>query len=101
MKDCLSIGATPHDEPCAQVGAEDYAQTARLECGRFAAQIRRHYPEPENGYLVIKRSLHEFGAYFEVCAVFEDTDEEAVEWAYRCEADPLEVLLHWDTKAEA
>ena len=96
MRDYLTLGPVPHDEPCAQLGSEGYAHQARLECGRFAEQIRRHYPEPDNGYLAVKSFAHDFGSYFEVVAVFDDTDQESTEWAYRVESDPLHVLAEWD-----
>jgi len=98
MKDYLTIGPVPCNEPCAQVGADDYTQQARLECGRFAEQIRRHYPEPDAGYIAVKRFAHDFGAYFECVAVFDDADREATEWAYRVESDPLGVLTDWEEK---
>jgi hypothetical protein len=49
MRDYLTLGPTPSDEECAQVGAPDYSERARLECGRFAEQIRRHYNGENNG----------------------------------------------------
>lgn len=96
MRDYLTLGPVPTDEPCAQVGADDYYQRARLECGRYAEQIRRHYPEPEHGYLITKGFSHDFGTYYEVCAVFDDEDEVSTHWAFEVESDPLGVLTHWE-----
>jgi hypothetical protein len=101
MKDYLTIGSTPCDEDCAQVGAADYSERSRLECKVFRDQIARHYPEPENGYLSIKRFSHDFGDYREVCAIFDDNDEAACTWAYDVEADQLGVLITWDEIALA
>ena len=96
MRTYITIGSCPSNEPCAQLGEEDNRQRARLECGRFAEQIRRHYPEPEHGYLITKGFSHDFGTYFEVCAVFDDEDDISSNWAYEVEGDPLEVLTHWE-----
>lgn len=93
----ITIGSTPHDEPCTQLGDPDYNQKARAECQRFLEQIGRHYPEPANGYLVIKSFSHDFGKYFEVVARFDEDDEEAATWAYSIEADEKGVLSNWDT----
>ena len=35
MRDYFCIGSTPWDEPCAQVGEEDYRAKAPKECRRF------------------------------------------------------------------
>lgn len=94
--DYLTIGSAPYDEPCAQLGAPDYTQIARAECKRFLEQIGRHYPEPANGYLVVKGFSHEFGQYFEVVARFDEDDDEAASWAYAIEADEKGVLARWE-----
>ena len=39
-RDYMSIGPSPSDENCAQVGAENYHQLARAECNRFIQAIR-------------------------------------------------------------
>jgi hypothetical protein len=92
----LYIGSTPADEPCAQVGTADYSSKARAECKRFIAQIQRHYPEPDNGYLRIKSNPHDFGTYFEVVAVFDENDAQACAWAFAVEGDEKGVLQAWD-----
>ena len=92
----LTIGSTPHDEPCTQIGDPDYTQKARAECKRFAEQIGKHYPEPAGGYLQVKSFSHDFGKYYEVVAIFNDKDEEAVNWAYAIEADEKGVLANWE-----
>jgi hypothetical protein len=94
--DYIHIGSSPVEEDCAQVGSPDYATRARAECKRFAAQIMRHYPEPENGYLKIKSNPHDFGTYYEVVAVFDENDEEATKWAFAVESDEKDVLRVWD-----
>lgn len=97
MKDYLSIGIVPHAEDCTQNNPNtDYLPAQRREASLFAQQIRRYYPEPENGYLAVKRFPHDFGSYYEVCAVFDDEDEAATNWAYDIEAEREEprILAH-------
>ena len=98
MRNFETIGCTPHDEPCAQVGSEGYAQRARVECQQFMKQITKHYPEPDNGWLKIKSFGHDFGTYYEVVACFDDEDEASTTWAYNIEGDTLGVLATWDAE---
>lgn len=101
MRNFEMIGVTPHDESCAQVGSPDYAQRAKQECARFMEQIRKHYPEPEHGYLRIRSNPHDFGTYYEVAAYFDDEDEESTTWAYDIEGDVKGVLATWEKANES
>ena len=94
--DYLSIGSTPNEEDCAQVGSENYQERARKECRAYMAQIQKHYPEPENGYLKVKGNAHDFGTYYEVVACYDTADKEATTWAFDIEGDVLGVLYTWD-----
>lgn len=98
MKEYLDIGSTPHEEDCAQVGSEDYAKRAKRECSLFIEQIRKHYPEPDCGYLIIKGHPHDFGTYYEVRACYDDEDKESTEWAFDIEGDVKGVLCTWDAE---
>ena len=100
MKDYLSIGTVPCNENCTQNDPTgDYAAAQRREALLFAEQIRRHYPEPEGGYITVKRFPHDFGSYYEACAVFDDEDETATNWAFDVENDALGKLQNWDEQA--
>ena len=105
MKDYLIIGTVPCNEDCtANEPTGSYVTTQRREAAIFARQITRYYPEPENGYVTVKRFAHDFGGYYEACAVFDDDDETATNWtnwAYEVEADSLGVLSTWDEIALA
>jgi hypothetical protein len=35
MQDFITLGTAPVDEPCAQLGQDDYYDKVRLECRRF------------------------------------------------------------------
>ena len=98
MMDYLNIGSTPNEEDCAQVGSENYDERARKECRAYMAQIRKHYPEPENGYLKVKGFPHDFGTYYEVVAYYDESDAEAVKWALDIEGDTKGVLARWDSE---
>ena len=92
LREFLCIGSTPVEEPCAQVGHPDYHAQARIECRAYMEQLRRLYPEPDNGYFKVKSFSRDFGTYYEVIAVYDEEDETAVEWALSAESG----ADHWD-----
>lgn len=88
MKDYISIGSTPRDEPCAQVGDPEYREKALTECQRFIQLLRQTFgPEPRGAWLTTKWFLHDFGEYLEVVCYFTAEIEASVEYALRCEAE--------------
>jgi len=97
--DYETFGCTPVDEDCQQVGMPSYdPQKARAECKAFIHQLRRQFGnEPFGAMLKIKSSLHDFGQYLEVSCMFEENEEEAVNYAYKIEANLPE---NWDDEAK-
>lgn len=88
MKDYISIGSTPCDEPCAQVGQQDYREKAITECRRFIQLLRKTFgPDPRGAYLTTKWSPHDLGEYVEVVCYFDTDIEAAVEYAIRCASE--------------
>ena len=88
MRDYISIGPTPGDEDCQQLGQDYDEQKARAECDRFLALIKKVVgEEPTGATLAVKTQPHDFGCYLEVVCYYDDNDEEAVEYAFRCEED--------------
>jgi hypothetical protein len=84
----VDIGPTPCDEECVQVGSDGYAGRAVAECRRFIVLIREVLgPEPPGARLFVQRCPHELGEYHEVACRYEDGNEEAEEYAFRCEAE--------------
>lgn len=79
MRDYLNIGSVPVDEPCAQVGADNYRQDAHLECNMFMNKLRQTFPwlEDEMTWFKIKGFAHDFGDYYEVVVSYDDADEES------------------------
>ena len=87
MRDFMNIGSSPCDESCASVGEPDYYERARDECARFIELIRKKLgEEPEGAHLATKSFPHDFGTYHEVVCYFDNTDENASNYAYRCES---------------
>jgi hypothetical protein len=61
-------------------------------------QIRRELgEEPAGARLRIKSNPHEFGNYLEVVCNYDDSNEEAADYAYRCE----DTAGDWDDVARA
>ena len=88
MRDIMELGPSPCEEDCAQVGDPDYDERSRQECHRYIARIRQVLGnEPDGARLTIKSFPHDFGSYREVVCVYDDADEEASTYAYRCEAE--------------
>lgn len=98
MREYLEIGATPAEEDCEQLGPNYDPQRARAECRAFIAQLRRQFgPEPEGAQLRIKSNPHDFGTYLEVACYYEDTNEEAANYAFDCEG---KAWTEWDKQAK-
>lgn len=97
MRDYLTIGSVPYGEPCAQVGSDNYDRNSRLECKAFIGQITREFGfEPNGAFLMIKRFPYEFGSYREVVVFYDDNYDDAVEYAFKIEANAPEF---WDETA--
>ncbi len=89
MRDHISIASAPALEDSVQVNAQgDYHDAMKAECRRFLELIRKKLgPEPPGAMLAVKSNPHDFGTYYEVACHFDDQDEEAREYAFRCEAE--------------
>ena len=84
--DLVYLGPAPAEEPCAQVGEDDYSRKAKAECRAYIEAIRKVVGrEPEGARLSIKASSHDYGTYYEVVAYFDGDNQQAAEYAYRCE----------------
>ena len=86
--DYLTIGSSPCEEDCAQVGTEDYRRRSILESNAFIQLIRDSLGlEPTGAKLGIKWFPHDFGSYSEVVVHYNETMEDAVEYAYKVEGN--------------
>lgn len=96
MTDYLTLGSTPCGESCAQMGSDDYHERMRKETKAYIHQLHRQFGETPGARLTTKSFPHDFGNYHEVCVVFNNEDEGAVEIAYKCEGELPE---SWDDEA--
>lgn len=88
MKDYIEIGSSPVNEACAQVGTDDYARKARIECSHFIQALRKKFgEEPDGARLYIKGNPHDFGTYYEVNCEYDDEKSESVDYAFKCEGE--------------
>ena len=98
MKDYLELASVPTDEPCAMVGSTDYHRRARLECRVFINQLERTFPQAIAAGVTFRTASnpHDFGPYYEVRVIFDDENEDQLDWAYIVEGSLPE---HWDEDA--
>jgi hypothetical protein len=86
MRDYFTLGSTPYEEDCAQVGTEGYYERAKAECKRYIELLRKIFGnEPDGARLAIKSFPHDFGTYYEVVCWFDTGLKESVEYAEKCE----------------
>lgn len=88
--DIMTIGATPCEEPCAQMGEPDYTVRAYAECRRFKGLIMKKFGRPPEGALIrIKEFAYDGGdgSYFEVVIDFDARDEKALDYAFLVESE--------------
>ena len=86
MRNYISIGPSPYEEHCAQVGEPGYREKALEECARFIRLLRETCgSEPEGASLSVQWFPHDFGEYAEVVCYFNPNIHESVEYASRCE----------------
>jgi len=97
MRDFISIGPSPAEEECAQVGTEGFDHRNKMECVAYEAQLIRLFGEPPQGaYLAIKAFQHEFGTYREVVCYFDDNHPESIDYAFKLEGNSP---AKWDDQA--
>lgn len=98
MFDFLTLGPTPCEEACAQLGSEGYLERARAECAAFRHQLERMFPVPDGvsaGFMT-KSFAHDFGTYYEVCVRYDMDDGRACDFAYHVEHN---IPTTWDDAA--
>ena len=98
MIDYLNIGPVPCEESCVQVGDECDYNLMQAECQAYKHQLIRVYGEPPIGAnVVVKRFSHDFGTYMEVCAKYDEDNDEATDYAFKLESG----CDTWDEEAKA
>jgi len=97
MWDYLNHDATPAS--AKSISQELGDDLALKEARIFKAQIERHYPPPRGARVKVASNAHDFGYYYDIHLCYNLEIEEANEWAFQVEADPLGVLQDWDEEA--
>jgi len=89
MLETLELGTTtPYDEPCAQLGSEGYYTKAQQEIRAFVGQlIRLTGRPPANANFKMIQCPHDFGTYLDLALVYNEDDEEHVEWMLKVESN--------------
>lgn len=86
MKDYISLGPTPCDEECAQVGDNDYSLKSKEECRKYKQLLLNKFGEPPEGArFLIKNFSHDYGSYSEVVISFDSDNREALSFAIEVE----------------
>lgn len=97
MTDYITIGSSPTEEDCAQVGSPDYQERSRNECKAFIAQLARVFGlPPEGARLTAKSFPHDFGSYREVVCYYDEEKPESAVYAFKLESNTPE---KWDEEA--
>jgi hypothetical protein len=100
--DYLTLGSTPSDEPCAQVGSENYRVCCLMEGQAFKQQLLRSNPDleqKENEGIItlrLKGFPHDFGTYHELCVIYDEDNQDSIRTAHQIDEDLPE---NWDSQA--
>lgn len=99
MRDQFELGTSvPHDEPCVQMGDDNYEKFSRLEANALISQIKRVIGEPPSGTSFRLISCpHDFGVYYDVAIIYDDDDEESTEYMLKAES---RTPSKWDKEAK-
>ena len=92
MNDYIELGSAPRGEQCAQVGAPDYTERARLECAAYIEQLRRAHPKVCEKVRLKRQAFY----YYQVVAIFRADDNEQAEAAFFLQGNAPEF---WDAQA--
>lgn len=70
------LASAPSHEECVQVSKDFEYQTAmREECYKYKEVLEKRFPNLLTGmYFKIKSFNHDFGNYYEVCIIYNDSD---------------------------
>ena len=89
MRDVMELAGTPVEEECVQVNKEgDYHAAMKAECRRFKDMLEKRFPNPPAGVsFKVTSNPHDFGTYYECAVVYDDEDEEGLDFALMCEGN--------------
>ena len=92
MREYITLGPTPCEEACAQVGSDNYSIDSDHECRRYIQLLIKLFPDtPEyyNSHMTFTKKgfPHDFGTYHEVVVWYDTDNEESVKFAFHVEAN--------------
>lgn len=101
MFEYLELGSAPADEPCAQVGSENYSEQAHKETKVYINQLYRVLESmgftedklPPDFSIIRKSNPHDFGTYYEAAVKYRFDNEVSCDIAYELENN---LPLKWD-----
>lgn len=99
MKNYLTLGSTPYDENCAQVGNDNYYDQSQIELHIYGKYIQRLFPEilvSKTLYLKIKSFPHDFGTYKELVIYYDNSNEKEYNLALNIDSN---LPKNWDEEA--
>lgn len=96
-KDYLTLGPTPCDEKCEQLGDSYNPSRAKLEMIAYIAQLKRQFGTSSEIYFRVKSFPHDFGTYSEVVVWFDDLSEKSCQEAFEVENN---LPAEWDEVAK-
>jgi hypothetical protein len=78
MRDQFELATTvPSDEPCVQIGEDNYSKWSRLEAYTLIEQLIRQLGEPPSlTFFKVISCSHDFGTYYDVAIVYDDDEED-------------------------
>lgn len=90
----------PEDEPCVQVGTDDYGKWARIEGNERIQMVRRFLgEEPGGSRLYLKSFPHDFGNYWQVVFSYDEDNDDHVRYCF-CIDNGVIVPFMWDDEAK-
>jgi hypothetical protein len=95
----FNLGTTvPHEEECIQLGQPNYSAFSKIEANTLMKQIIRELGNPPSGCrMKLVGCEHDFGVYYDIALVYDEDDEEHVEWFLKVEG---KLPMNWDYESK-
>lgn len=95
MRGRFELGSTPYEEPAVQVSARhEYRHAMQFECSNYAEQLYREFGDEASNK--VHWNDHDFGAYAEVIATYDDLNPDAIQFVFDLER---RLPARWDAVA--
>lgn len=85
-KEYISLGTTPIEETCSQVGEENYYQKGIEEGLKFITQLEKEFGQPPQGAkFKLMDCPHDFGNYVDLICEYDPANLEACQYCFNIE----------------